>query len=64
MTVFFNTTNSSTVCIDVPIVGDTLYEGNEQFLVTFGNLPNAEANIGPIEQACVTIVDDDGKLCM
>lgn len=48
--------------MDIDIIPDTLYEGNEQFLVTFGNLPNAQVNVGQFEQACVTIVDDDSKL--
>jgi hypothetical protein len=61
-TLFFNTTSSDTLCFDPQIIGDALYEGNEQFLLTFGNLPNEEANAGPIEQACVTIVDDDSKI--
>ena len=58
----FNTTNLTTLCFSIPIIGDILYEGDEQFLVTFGNLPNEEANAGPIEQACITIVDDDSEL--
>ena len=57
--VFFDTTNTSRTCVDIPIVEDILYEGNEQFLVRFGNLPSAQAGVGLISQACVTIVDDD-----
>ena len=55
----FNTTNSSRICVSIPIIGDILYEGDEQFLVTFGNLPSAQARVGSIGQACVTIVEDD-----
>lgn len=46
----------------IDIVADTVYEGNEDFLVTFGNLPNSQVNVGQFGQACVTIVDDDSKL--
>ena len=34
----FNTTNLATLCFGIPIIGDVLYEGDEQFLVKFGNL--------------------------
>ena len=57
----FDTTSSNRLCFDPQIIGDTLYEGDEQFLLTFGNLPNDEADVGAIAQACVTIVDDDSK---
>ena len=50
------------VCINITILDDHVYEGDEQFLVMFGNLPNAEAGVGLIQQACVTIVDDESEL--
>ena len=62
ITLLFNTTDSNRLCFDPQIIGDILYEGNEQFLLTFRNLPNEEVNVGPIEQACITIVDDDSKI--
>lgn len=61
ITLNFNTSSSSRVCFDPRIIEDSMYEGDEQFLLTFGNLPSDEANVGPIEQACITIVDDDSK---
>ena len=52
----------NTLCVDIGIIGDSLDEYDEQFLVQFGNIPNAQAGLGAIPEACVTIVDDDGKL--
>ena len=60
ITIFFDTSTSSRACINISIVRDKIFEGDEQFLVMFGNLPNAEAGVGLIQQACITIVDDDG----
>ena len=57
---FVTTNTSSRLCADIDIIGDDVYEGDEQFLVTFGNLPNDRAEVGVIGQACVTILDDDG----
>ena len=51
----------SMLCVNITIIGDSIYEGDEQFLVTFGNLPNSQAGVGPIDQACITIRDDDGQ---
>ena len=62
ITLLFNTTSSNRLCFSLQIIGDTLYEGNEQFLLIFDNLPSDEAEVGAIEQACVTIVDDDSKI--
>ena len=60
VTEFFETTNtSSRLCVNIDIVRDIVYEGDEQFLVTFGNLPSNQAEVGVFEQACVTIQDDD-----
>ena len=59
-TLFFEIRNtSSRLCVDIDIIGDVIYEGDEQFLVTFGNLPSDQAEVGAIGQACVTILDDD-----
>ena len=49
------------LCVNITIIGDTFNEGDEQFLVTFGNLPNNQAAVGPINQTCITIRDDDSK---
>ena len=48
--------------MNIAIIDDTLDEFDEQFLVRFANLPNAQARLGPIPEACITITDDDGKL--
>ena len=48
--------------MDIDIVEDDIYEGDEQFLVTFGNLPSDQAEVGVIGQACVTIKDDESWL--
>ena len=50
--------------MNITLFGDTIYEGNEQFVVTFVNVPNAaeRVGLGDISQACVTIDDtDDGN---
>lgn len=48
------------LCVDVEITNDFVDEYDEQFLVQFVNLPNAQAGLGPISDTCVTIIDDDG----
>ena len=48
--------------MNIPILDDITFEGDEQFLVTFGNLPNDQVGVGRINQACVTIQDDDSQL--
>ena len=50
------------LCVNIPILDDITFEGDEQFLVTFGNLPNDQVGVGRINQACVTIQDDDSQL--
>ena len=52
---------ATTVCFDININDDSVYEGNEQFLVVFGDISSDRVDIGPISQACVTIIDDDGE---
>ena len=49
-------------CANIPFFGDTIYEGDEQFLVTFGNLPDPDAGVrvGLIYETTITILDDDG----
>ena len=48
------------LCVNISIFGDILYEGNEQFVVRFVNVPDAanRVGVGAISQACVTINDD------
>ena len=50
------------LCADINLIPDTLYEGNEQFIVEFTNVPDSanRVNVGAINQTCVTILDDDG----
>ena len=50
------------LCVDIEIIDDSIDEYDEQFLVRFGNIPNAQAGEGPITEACITIIDDDGWL--
>ena len=59
---FATSVTSDRQCFNVPITSDSLYEYDEQFLVRFGNIPNAQAEEGPIPEACITITDDDGQL--
>ena len=52
---------SGRLCKTITIISDQIYEGSEQFLVTFNNLPD-EANrveVGDISQACVLITDEN-----
>ena len=53
----------SMLCVNITIIEDSIYEDDEQFLVTFGNLPNSQAGVGSITQTCITIRDDDGQYC-
>ena len=62
MQTFAASSTGSMLCVNITLIGDSIYEGDEQFLVKFGNLPNSQAEVGPITQACITISDDDGRL--
>ena len=57
---FVASSTSGRLCVNIDILSDDIDEFNEQFLVRFGNLPNAQAQLGPIPETCITIVDDDG----
>lgn len=46
-------------CADIIIDTDALYEGPEQFLVTFTDAMPGGANVGAISQTCVVIVDGE-----
>ena len=50
------------LCADIDLIPDILYEGNEQFIVEFTNVPDSanRVDVGAISQTCVTILDDDG----
>ena len=60
MQTFEASSTGNMLCVNITIIGDIIYEEDEQFLVIFGNLPNSQAGVGPINQTCVTIRDDDG----
>ena len=54
----------TSVPFDIPIINDTIFEGNETFMLTIepSSLPaNVDVTVGSPDQATVTIVDDDGK---
>ena len=50
------------LCAGIDLIPDILYEGNEQFIVEFTNVPDTAngVGVGAINQTCVTILDDDG----
>ena len=54
----------TSVPFDIPISNDTLYEGNENFVLTIdsSSLPPTGVSVGTPSQATVTIVDDDRTL--
>ena len=54
--------NSSRLCVEIMIIDDFIFEGDEQFLVRFGNFSDGRVEVGAIPQACVTIQDNDGQL--
>ena len=60
MQTFVASSMGARLCVNITIIGDIIYEGDEQFLVTFGNLPNNQTGVGPINQTCITIRDNDG----
>ena len=62
MRTFVASNSGARLCVNVSISRDDLVEHDKQFLVTFDNLPDSQAgvSVGPIVQAWVTILDDDG----
>ena len=50
------------LCANLTLTGDSLYEGNEQFVVGFTNVPDTanRVGLGALSQACVTLRDNDG----
>ena len=64
-TVTFEVSDSSNRrCVEIAINDDVIVEGDEQFLVKFGDISNDLVTIGEVSQSCVTIIDDDGWCCM
>ena len=52
---------SDVMCVDIPIVDDSISEEDEQFLVEISNQPSG-VSVGIIGIANVVIKDDDGML--
>ena len=48
-------------CGQVPIIDDLLDEPNELFSVRITGVSNSNVMIGMNNEACVTIIDDDGE---
>ena len=48
-------------CDKVSIINDRLDERNELFSVRITNVSSPDIMIGPSDESCVTIIDDDGK---
>ena len=53
---------SSRGCAQIVIIDDSLFEGDEQFLLRLRSFSNSQVMTGEISEACVTIREDDGKL--
>ena len=51
--------NTNSVTISVPVIADDLDEPDETVIVTLTGTNNADVSIGPMNQATVTITDDD-----
>ena len=49
--------SGSRFCITVNTISDTEFEGDEQFLLHFANLPSEFATVGDTESVMVTIED-------
>lgn len=52
---------SSRGCVQIAIIDDSLFEGDEQFLLRLRSFSNSQVMTGEISEACVTIREDDGK---
>ena len=46
-------------CAQIAIIDDTLFEGDEQFLVKLQSFSSSQVIVGEISEARVTIIDDD-----
>ena len=53
----------TSVPFDIPIIDDTITEGNENFMLTIDptSLPPTGVTVGNPNQTTVTIVDDDDR---
>lgn len=59
---FMRSDESGQLCANIEVIDDQNYEGDEVFVVKFTNVPDADnrVELGLIDEACVTIQDDDG----
>ena len=46
-------------CFDIDIFDDSVFESDEEFLVSVQTLPGSGARIGSVDSTCVRIIDDD-----
>ena len=46
-------------CFDIDIIDDSVFENDEEFLVSFQIAAGSGAQIGAVDSTCVRIIDDD-----
>ena len=46
-------------CFDIDILDDSVFENDEEFLVSFQIEAGSDAQIGAVASTCVRIIDDD-----
>jgi hypothetical protein len=62
MVTFTPSVGGQMVCGNVPITDDNLgNEGDELFSVTITSVSSEKVMIGPNQESCVTILDDDSE---
>ena len=62
MVMFPPSAGGQTVCENVPIMDDNLgNEGDELFSVIITSVSSDKIMIGPNDESCVTILDDDSE---
>ena len=49
-------------CAQIAIIDDTLFEGDEQFVVRLHSFSSSQVMVGEISEARVTIIDNDGMI--
>ena len=58
---FVRSDSSNRGCAQIAIIDDSLFEGDEQFLLRLRSFSNSQVMTGEISEACVTIREDDSK---
>jgi hypothetical protein len=58
---FARSDNSSRGCAQIVITDDSLFEGDEQFLLRLRSFSNSQVMAGEVSEACVTILEDDSR---